>query len=225
MSGAKGSAMGHRLPFAACAGLFALITGFSRGALAWTDMPEGKSAADAPERPPSRNDSNADWRPKLSVNFGSGLVEDNRGWLTGNLRATGGIEPVPVFFVGASYRKIYTIGEDDGYKTYRNTDIVSAVFELHPVSIHPARFFWIDPYLSFEFGHADQGYEDRPDSEVRKQDGVSTTFGAGCTFGMRRISLGPQLTYVRAPEIKRFRSNDDHEYYAVLLEARVDVRF
>jgi hypothetical protein len=50
---------------------------------------------------------------------------------------------------------------------------------------------------------------------------VSTAFGAGCTFGMRRISLGPQVTFVRAPEIER----SGHEYYAVLLEARVDVRF
>jgi hypothetical protein len=133
--------MGQRLPFAAFVGLFAVVTSFSSGALAWTDMPEGKSAADAPERPPSRNDSNADWRPKLSANFGSGLVEDNRRLITGTFRATGGIEPVPVFFVGGSYRKIYTIGEDDGYKTYRDTDVVSAVFELHPVSIHPARFF------------------------------------------------------------------------------------
>jgi hypothetical protein len=165
----------------------------------------------APQGSSSQNDSNDTWRPKLSASAGIGFGVDY-GF---TYRGVAGVEPLPWFFLGASYRRIGSSPHFDGYRTNRATHIASAVFELHPVSVP-----WFDPYLAVDVGWGWDSFEYNWDGPTRHEEaGVSAALGGGCMFGSRRFSGGSQLVYVKMPEA--YTGGES----ALIFEGRVDVRF
>jgi hypothetical protein len=153
---------------------------------------------------------------RISGFVGVGAADE--AMLAGDFGATIGAElsphgSRPMYFVGGSYRGVRGVNEDDGHDESRDTDVLSATFELHP-----AGRFWVDPFLSLDAGYAFFSFDtQRSEDHSKRESGAALGAGGGLVFHMKQgFSVTQHAIFMAEPTLDR---------WSLSVDWRLDVRF